>query len=488
MVRRHVLIAGGGTAGWSTAAILSANPALHVTVLDPSTIPSIGVGESTLPHLHLAHKAMALPSLQTEAWARAVDATVKLGIAFEDFYKKGARWLHPFLDAADIDRIRLGAALHAGALAQAPDQWAFAAEHTWAGAKLAGGFIERSTWFERYRVAAHGGGGAFHIDALKYAALLKQEVLARENVQVLDATIAQVHCDDRGAVSSILIDAGHALCADLYIDCTGFAGVLAQAVQSPWVSVADRLLVDQAWVVQLPFVDPARQRMNLTHCQGLPEGWVFHIPLQSRIGTGYIHASRYVDTEKAQADFISHLTRRWGYAPEAIEPRLVRFKTGFRPKLWHHNVVAIGLSGFFCEPIESTAIALGHYAAMLLAQYLHAAHVAPDALRDRYNAEMREQHDDVLDFVQSHYLLSARADSAFWRDYGRMSRPEALKRVIKAFEGNDEALIDDAAFRDLMQRRFGMFHGFSYVALLMGHGLRPHAERSTYESALSAYG
>jgi hypothetical protein len=94
----------------------------------------------------------------------------------------------------------------------------------------------------------------------------------------------------------------------------------------------------------------------------------------------------------------------------------------------------------------------------------------------------------VLDFVQSHYLLSARTDSAFWRDYGRMSRPEALERVIKAFEGNDEALIEDAAFRDLMQRRFGMFHGFSYVALLMGHGLRPHAERSTYESALSAYG
>ena len=125
---------------------------------------------------------------------------------------------------------------------------------------------------------------------------------------------------------------------------------------------------------------------------------------------------------------------------------------------------------------------------MLLAQYLHAAHVAPDALRDRYNAEMREQHDDVLDFVQSHYLLSARTDSAFWRDYGRMARPESLKRVIKAFEDGDEALTEEAAFRDLMQRRFGMFHGWSYVALMMGNGLRPLAKRSTYESLQSAYG
>jgi flavin-dependent dehydrogenase len=416
---------------------------------------------------------MALPSLQTEAWAQAVDATVKLGIAFEDFYQQGQRWLHPFLDAADIDRVQLGRALSDGRLASAPDQWAFATEHTWAGAKLAAGFIERSTWFERYRVAAHGGGGAFHIDALKYAALLKQEVLARENVQVLDATILQVRCDDRGAVSSILIDGGHTLCADLYIDCTGFAAILASAVQSPWVSVADRLLVDQAWVVQLPYIDQARQQLNLTHCHGLSAGWVFHIPLGSRIGTGYIHASRYIDLNEAKAELIAHLVRRWGYEARVIEPRLVRFKTGFRPHLWHQNVVAIGLSGFFCEPIESTAIALGHYAAMLLAEYLGAAHLAPDALRDRYNAEMREQHDDVLDFVQSHYLLSARTDSAFWREYGRMTRPESLKRVIKAFEGGGEALREDFAFRDLMQRRYGMFHGWSYMALLMGSGLRP---------------
>nr|NDG08843.1 hypothetical protein [Oxalobacteraceae bacterium] len=103
---------------------------------------------------------------------------------------------------------------------------------------------------------------------------------------------------------------------------------------------------------------------------------------------------------------------------------------------------------------------------------------APDALRDRYNAEMREQHNDVLDFVQSHYLLSARTDSAFWRDYGRMARPESLKRVIKAFEDGDEALTEEAAFRDLMQRRFGMFHGFSYVALMMGNGLRPRSQQA----------
>ena len=470
---RHILIAGGGTAGWSTAAILSANPALHVTVLDPSTIPTIGVGESTLPHLHLAHKAMALPVLQTQRWAQAVDATVKLGIAFEDFFQQGQRWLHPFLDAADIDRVQLGRALSDGRLASAPDQWAFATEQTWAGAKLAAGFIERSTWFERYRVAAHGGGGAFHIDALKYAALLKQEVLARENVQVLDATIAQVRCDDHGAVSSILIDGGHTLCADLYIDCTGFAAILANAVQSPWVSVADRLLVDQAWVVQLPYIDQARQQLNLTHCHGLSAGWVFHIPLGTRIGTGYVHASRYIDLNEAKAELIAHLVRRWGYEAQVIEPRLVRFKTGFRPHLWHQNVVAIGLSGFFCEPIESTAIALGHYAAMLLAQYLGAHHVPLALLRERFNTEMREQHDDVLDFVQAHYQLTARSDTAFWKDYANSPRSKALEAMIKAFHNDPQALTEEARFRALTGRRYGMFHGWSYMALLMGSGLRP---------------
>ncbi|NDE54804.1 MAG: hypothetical protein EB069_09575, partial [Actinobacteria bacterium] len=395
------------------------------------------------------------------------DATVKLGIAFEDFYQSGQRWLHPFLDAAEIDRVQLGRALSDGRLASAPDQWAFATEHTWAGAKLAAGFIERSTWFERYRVAAHGGGGAFHIDALKYAALLKQEVLARDNVQVLDATIAQVRCDDRGAVSSILIDGGHTLCADLYIDCTGFAGVLAQAVRSPWVSVADRLLVDQAWVVQLPYIDQARQQLNLTHCQGLGAGWVFHIPLGTRI------ASRYSDSESAKAALIAHLVSRWGYEAQVIEPRLVRFKTGFRPHLWHQNVVAIGLSGFFCEPIESTAIALGQYAAMLLAEYLGAHHIPLALLRGRFNAEMREQHDDVLDFVQAHYQLTARSDTAFWKDYADAPRSKALQAIIAAFREDCFALIEEASFRSLTGRRFGMFHGWSYVALLMGSGLRP---------------
>ena len=423
---RHILIAGGGTAGWSTAAILSTNPSLRVTVLDPSHIAAIGVGESTLPHLHQAHKAMALPVLQTQRWAQAVDATVKLGIAFEDFYQSGQRWLHPFLDAAHIDRVRLAQSLADRELANAPDQWAFASEKTWAGKTLQKGFITQDDWFDRYRIAARGGGGAFHFDALKYAALLRQETTARANVQTYDAAIARVVCDASGAVGHLTLDDGHKLSADLYIDCTGFSAILADAVQSPWIKVADRLLVDQAWVVQLPYIDQARQQLNLTHCQGLGAGWVFHIPLGTRIGTGYIHASRYSDSESAKAALIAHLVSRWGYEAQVIEPRLVRFKTGFRPHLWHQNVVAIGLSGFFCEPIESTAIALGQYAAMLLAEYLGAHHIPLALLRGRFNAEMREQHDDVLDFVQAHYQLTARSDTAFWKDYADAPRSKAL--------------------------------------------------------------
>jgi len=473
-MHKHIIIVGGGTAGWSTAAILSTNTDITITILDPSNIPIIGVGESTLPHLHLAHRAMKLPILQTNEWANSVDATIKLGIGFENFYTKNSRWLHPFLDAADIDRITLAKAIRYGYYKNIDNQWDFASKYTWAGSRLKNGFIERTDWFTNYKTAANGGGGAFHINAVKYSALLKTTVKDRPNVRLIDSVVSNIKQNDLGEIESIVLDNGQQVTADLYIDCTGFASILSNAVESPWTSVSDRLFVDQALVVQLPYIKEQLQKTNLTTCTGLSSGWVFNIPLDTRIGTGYIHASRYIDSDNAKLEFKDYLTNRWGYNLEDIDLRLIKFRTGFRPNLWHKNVVSVGLSGFFCEPIESTAIAIANYAVMLLNEYIQTKNIPLQTFKDKFNLEMKEQHNDILDFVTAHYQLTARDDSAFWKDYKNLPLPNNITNLMNEFVNQHrESTLDDNKFHSLIGRKVGMFHLWSYTALFLGNKIIP---------------
>jgi tryptophan halogenase len=481
-----IAVVGGGTAGWSAAALLSANAAHDITVLDPSSIAPIGVGESTLPYLQVSHRAMGFSALLGSQWLKDLDATVKLTISFEHFHRIGSTWIHPFTDPYHIDRGLIVAAVngYGHPMPGASAQMGFIQAHTYFGKLQSKGFITPEDWVAQNRYAKLAAGGAFHLDALRYAALLKRLCLSRTNVTSMDASVGAVRQKPSGAIDHLSLLGGGRLEADLYIDCTGFSALLSEAVGAVWESVSDQLLVDHAWVVQLPYRDVDVQRFNRTQCTALTQGWVFHIPLASRIGTGYIYASRYIDHDDACEELRTYLAQRWGYVPERIEPRRIAFKTGYRPKLWHHNVVAIGLSGFFCEPIESTAIALGQMAALELSRLLALSGPIPDGVAERFNALMLDQHLSVLTFVQWHYGLSERRDSAFWRAYGDMPMSSAQQALMTCFKQAPLTHgFDGKGVLQALGLQHSMFHEASWAMLMMGYGVR-QAQSLTLERAV----
>jgi len=249
----HLVIAGGGTAGWSTAAILSSLPGLRITVLEPSDIPTIGVGESTLPHIHLAHQKMGFEVFKSADWLDSVDGTIKLTIEFAEFEAKDKLWVHPFFDAYGLDRGWLTDRLLRGLPSDTEqEQASFMFAHTSAGRRRMRGFIDNASWFSQ---AACSKEAAFHMNALAYAKSLKAMTLQRPQVQVLDDAIGAVTQGADGSIESLILRSGASLTADLYVDCTGSSAMLLHALDEPWVSAHERLFVDGAWLIQLPYRD-----------------------------------------------------------------------------------------------------------------------------------------------------------------------------------------------------------------------------------------
>lgn len=473
-MNHKVVIVGGGTAGWSAAAILSAMSGLDITVVDPSTIPTIGVGESTLPHINKAHRATALPGLKDESWVDKVDGTIKVTIEFGNFNELGGRWSHPFLAPGphekSVLRDKFNKADDELYTSSQPD---FAANNTTAGRLLKSGYIEPS----RFKPLTNFSGGAYHLNAALYANLLRTESCTRGNVRRIDDEVADVALTENGFIDHLKMKGGAELRADLFIDCTGFSAVLANAVDSKWTSVSDRLFVDGVWLLQLPYADRKKQLINTTYCHALGNGWVFHIPLQSRVGTGYIFSSRHTTKEAALKEYQTHLKQSFGYRDEDVQnARLLRFNTGYRRDLWKKNVVSIGLGGFFCEPIESTAIAISQFSVMELRNYLMMPKLLHETFANRFNDLMIDQHRAVIEFVELHYSLSSRNDTAFWRDYASKEKSDLARKVIELYRqcASGGPPLSEENFALAMGGMSGMFHELSYSMMFYGYGIRPN--------------
>ncbi len=473
----HLVIAGGGTAGWSTAAILSSLPGLRITVLEPSDIPTIGVGESTLPHIHLAHQKMGFEVFKSADWLDSVDGTIKLTIEFAEFEAKDKLWVHPFFDAYGLDRGWLTDRLLRGLPSDTEqEQASFMFAHTSAGRRRKRGFIENASWFSQ---AACSKEAAFHMNALAYAKSLKAMTLQRPQVQVLDDAIGAVTKDSDGSIESLILRSGASLTADLYVDCTGSSAMLLHALDEPWVSAHERLFVDGAWLIQLPYRDRHTQLRNTTYCHALSSGWVFNIPLQSRIGTGYIFSSSHQSDDAAAREFALHLQKHYGYEPSSLSFRRLRFATGYRKQQWVKNVIGVGMSSFFCEPLESTAIAMANSTALCLREALQNQHVSVELLRDRLNRSQRQLAQSVLEFVEMHYTLSKRSDSSFWRDYQAKGLTEHQRAWIERYSQAPKGKRFELADIKQVFGEFGMFCNLSYAMMFYGYGIRPAKHRAS---------
>ena len=423
---RSVLIVGGGTAGWMTAVYLNRflkRTGITVSLVESATIPTIGVGEATVPAMV---KFLRDLKLDEHEFMVQSHATYKLAIKFVGWIHEDHEFWHPFgpcggvIDGVDLFHYWVKG-VRTGRITQPYHSYSLQAQLILTGRapKPIGG---TSSVMET-------GAYAYHLDASAFAEYLKA-VAKREGVTYIVDDVRDVVLDENGLIDRVETEGGRTLAADLFIDCTGFrARLIEQTLRDPWMDWSHLLLCDRAVAMPLP-VDPAME--TYTRSEAMSSGWMWRIPLSHRVGCGYVYSSNHISEEAAARELVA---KGDPLGNRLAEPRFLKIKVGRRTNTWVANCISIGLSSGFLEPIESTGILLIQRAVELLMQHF------PDrkfdtSLRNIYNRRIVELYEGVRDFIILHYVLNQRNKDAFWRDSRNVPLPSTLEEGIQLYEEN----------------------------------------------------
>lgn len=446
----RIVILGGGTAGWMAAAALSrvlGKRTHSITLIESSSIPTVGVGEATIPVIDQLHRIIGITPFDL---VKHTDATFKLGIDFVDWARKDHSYFHPFgflgNDMNGISFVHYW--LRQRALGNETDLGEYSIEIS---AARAGKFN-----FEPPRNATDLRlNHAYHFDAGLYAQLLRQ-VAERAGVTRIDAKMQSTQTNaETGNVEALVLESGRAVEGDLFIDCSGFRALLiGQELGNDFVDWKHYLPCDTAITAQTEVHTPLPP---FTRSTARDAGWQWRIPLQTRTGNGYVHASEFTDPQQAMDDFVNGLDR-----PLIGDPRTLKFKTGYRPKMWDRNVIALGLSAGFLEPLESTAIHLVQSAITKLMLLFPRGDVTARA-RDSFNTAMTTEYERIRDFLLAHYAVTARDDTPFWRYFKSVDLPDSYLEYLEFYH-------EDGIF---LERTHDLFKERSWFAVLHGQGLTP---------------
>ena len=441
---RKVVITGGGTAGWVTAAALAQQfgQMLELTLVESEEIGTVGVGEATFPSIQAFHRLLELDERE---FMRASKASFKLGISFENWGGLGDRYMHAF---GTIGR----------------STWMGDFQHFWLAAREDGFGGELGDYCFERKAAEQGKFAfseklqinyAYHFDAGLYAAFLRARS-EKQGVKRIEGKIARVEQDgESGNVTALVLESGETVPGDLFVDCTGFRGLLIeQTLKAGFEDYSHWLRTDRAFAVQTLL---GEHMPPYTRAIARQAGWQWRIPLQHRVGNGLVYCSDYLSEDEARATLLANLD-----GDPLFEPRLLKFKAGRRMKAWHKNVVSIGLSSGFIEPLESTSIHLIQIGVTRLMQLFPFSGIT-QALINRYNDQSRIEYERIRDFIILHYKLTERDDTAFWRDCANLSIPDTLAERIELFR--ESALAYQATDE--------MFRVESWMQVMIGQRLRP---------------
>ncbi|HEX8062066.1 MAG TPA: tryptophan halogenase family protein, partial [Allosphingosinicella sp.] len=420
---RRIIIVGGGTAGWMAAAAMARLGAAGtgIVLVESDEIGTIGVGEATIPPIRTFN---AVLGIDEDDFVAKTKATFKLGIEFVDWTRRGHRYMHPFGEfGADMEAVKFHQywlKLRARGEAAGIEDYNLCA----VAAKL--GRFQRPVRDRRSILSTLNY--AFHFDAGLYAAYLRDYAEARGVVRREGKVVDVELRGDDGFVEAVRLENGLRVEGDLFIDCSGFRGLLIeQALQTGYEEWSRWFPCDRAVAIASA---PAGGPLPFTRSTALPAGWQWRIPLQHRTGNGHVYSSAHISDDEATATAIANAAG----APLG-EPRIIRFAAGRRRKLWSRNVVALGLSGGFLEPLESTSIHLVQAGISKLLALFPDRDFAP-VLAAEYNRLSDRQIEQVRDFVILHYKATERDDSEFWRACGAMRIPESLAGKIELFREN----------------------------------------------------
>ena len=441
---RRVVIVGGGSAGWMTAAALanSIQRDCAITLIESEEIGIVGVGEATIPPIKVFNQMLGLDENQ---FIRRTQGTFKLGIQFVDWARRGHHYFHPFgtygrpFDLVQTHYHWLEA--HRRGLAGDMDDYCMA----WVAAKH-GRFAPPSS-DQRNVLSTYDY--AYHFDAARYAAYLREYAEAR-HVQRLEGKIASVHQNSlNGFVESVQMEDGRVVAGDLFIDCSGFRALLIEgALKTGYEDWAHWLPCDRAWAVPCA----SAEMTPYTRSTARDAGWQWRIPLQHRTGNGHVYCSSHISDDEAARILLENLD---GMALD--NPRQVRFTTGRRRKTWNKNVIAIGLSSGFLEPLESTSLHLIQAGISKLLAFFPDRDFDPLVI-DEFNRIANGEVERIRDFIILHYKLTSRDDSELWRYCAHMSVPDTLQMKIDHFHRHGR----------LISRELDLFGPASWAAVHIG--------------------
>ncbi len=453
MANTRVVIVGGGSSGWIAAAYLDGalnrlrkGPRIDITVVESPDIPRISVGEATIPSL--TH-VLEVAGIDETDFVKHTDATYKQAIKYRNWWKNdGSSYYHPFT------RGPFGPIDFTGEIWARSDRSIPYMETVSAQPALCElGLVPKTQGPWRFGPPLHY---AFHLNAQKFADYLTAHATAH-GVTHVRANMTSAVMRENGLIQAIETDTAGRIDGDIFVDCTGFsAQLIAKHMNVNSLDASKYLMCDRALVMPIPYdVAYPGELRSYTLATALSAGWIWDIPLRSRRAVGYVHSSAFVSLDEAEREVRAYE----GPHSEALDTRVVNFQVGWRHRHWVGNCVAIGLSGGFIEPLESTGLYLSELGAVMLAEHFPYKDDHIPALAFRYNRILQNRYYEILDFINLHYCLTKRDDTAFWREvqnsdrvterikakleFWRAKRPSAADLEDQFFLGQSQELSGD---------------------------------------------
>lgn len=416
-----IVVVGGGSAGWMSAALLAKlYPSIKITVIEDPNTPPIGVGESTYEGIRYFCRLL---EIDEKNFFKTTNASIKIGLQFADLYdtdKNYEDFIYPFGGANTVGTTR------------GLEDW-FIKKELYPETSLSDfyeSFYPQALLAKHNRFSKNSFGElgtfnpdlhtALHFDAIKFGGWLRDNYCIPRGVTLLKKTVEHIPVTETG-IEKLIFNDSSSLSADLYVDCTGFKSLLLdKTLNEPFVSFNDVLPNNRAWAVQLEYVDKQLELDALTKCTFIENGWCWNIPLWSRLGAGYVYSDKFVDPEDALKEFKSYLKSSKMKVPrteellETLTFNDIKMRVGIHERVWVKNVVAIGLAAGFIEPLESNGLFTVHNFLYHLVRALEREKVSQWSI-DVFNRSTYLEYFRFVEFIRLHYALSLRTDTSYWK-------------------------------------------------------------------------
>ena len=462
---RHIVIVGGGTAGWLTAGVIAAKHRARmgadftVTLVESPGTPIIGVGEGTWPTLR---STLARIGVSETEFFRKCEAAFKQGARFarwttgaaDDFY------YHPLMLPQSFAQLNLVPHWLAR-----EDGRSFCDAVCPQGRLCDDGLAPKTIATAEFEAVANY---SYHLDAGKFAAFLQAHCCEKLGVRHVLADVQRVNLAPGGDILSLSTPQAGEITGDLFVDCTGFKALLiGETLGVPFKECGDVLFCDRALAVQVPYASVATPIACQTISTAQSAGWIWDIGLPARRGVGHVYSSRHISDEQAERELRDYL----GAAGRDLPVRKLVIPAGHRETFWKRNCVAVGLAAGFLEPLEASAIVLIELSAKLIAEQLPVCREVMDLIAARFNATTQYRWGRIIDFLKLHYVLTKRTDSAFWRDNLLPETiPDRLQDLLLLWSHQSPW------FHDEFDRVEEVFPAASYQYVLYGMGFRTQVE------------